>query len=307
MDALVARGLRSVGVPELMLGSAAREQSALAASIALHAFRERLSAALHEHGVRHAYLKGTLSDALFWSGRGVRGVTDIDLLIARGDEPAATAALESLRFRRAARVGPVTDAASQERLFGGKAHGKSLDVDLHVGVTREPPYRDPGPAILARSVVHETPLGRIPGPTPEDAILQATLNLAAAKFFSGRAKLLLDAACYCARFPIAYDLLVERALRARAGWALWALLSLVEERFDVGVPADVLSVLEPSPSRAVLARRLAGVGCQPRVPTSRPGRVLVEWPLVQRPLWPAEIALRWASWRLRDVVETVRN
>lgn len=303
VDALVARGLRALGVPDDVLRLADRERAALAQSLSLHHARAQLSAALDEHGVPHVYLKGTLSDALFWRGSGVRGVTDIDLLVAPVDEPYAHAALTSLGLVRPVRVGVATDTAAQERLYGGELRGRPINVDLHVGVCRSPPYRDPGGAIVERRRVYPTPLGAIPGPSPEDALLQATLNLATAKFFSGRFKLLLDAACWLSSGDVDLDTYADRARRANAGWAAWALLSLVEARFVVDVPRDLLRRLHPGPARARIASRLAGVGCVPRVPTSRAARVLVEWPLIGRPLWPAELLVRWAGWKLGDMVQ----
>lgn len=306
VDALVARGLRALGVAEAALDVTARERSGLAMSLSLHDVRARLTTTLDAHGVRHAYLKGTLSDARFWRGAGVRGVTDIDLLVTPADERGADEALEAVGLRRPVRVGVVTDAATQERLYVGSVGGHPLNVDLHVGVCRDPPYRDPGPDIVERRVVYDTPLGRVPGPTPEDALLQATLNLATAKFFSGRLKLLLDAACWLSFEDVDVETFAARAREANAGWAAWALLSLVEERFVVDIPRSAWRALAPSETQQVLARRLAGVACVPRVPTSRAARVLVEWPLIDRPLWPAELLVRWAGWKLGDVVQGKR-
>lgn len=307
VDALVARGLRSLGVEPEVLRLADRERAALAQSLSLHHARAQLSRALDEHGVPHVYLKGTLSDALFWRGTGVRGVTDIDLLVSPEDEPHAHGALVSLGLARPVRVGVVTDRATQERLYGGDLRGRPINVDLHVGVCRSPPYRDPGTAIVERRRLYETPLGRIPGPSPEDALLQATLNLATAKFYSGRWKLLLDAACWLTRGDPDLEAFVRRARQANAAWAAWALLALVRERFVVDVPDGVMRALELSSTQRVLAERLAGVGCLPRVPRARAARVLVEWPLVGRPLWPAELFVRWLGWKVGDVVQRGRS
>lgn len=300
VDAIVARGLRTLGAERELLRLSERERAALAQSLSLHHARAQLSTALDGHGVPHVYLKGTLSDALFWRGTGVRGVTDIDLLISPEDEPHAHAALLSLGLSRPMRVGAVTDRVSPERLYGGELRGRPINLDLHVGVCRSPPYREPSRGIVARRRVYETRLGAIPGPAPEDALLHATLNLATAKFFSGRWKLLLDAACWLSRDDVELETFAERARRTNAGWAAWALLSLVRERFLVEVPEGVMRALEPRPTQRVLAERLAGIGCVPRVPSSRAARVLVEWPLVNRPLWPAELLFHWVSWKIGD-------
>lgn len=271
---------------------------ALARGMLLQRDRTRISVAFDRASIPHAFVKGALVDALFFDGRGEREACDVDVLVPRDREHDAWRALVDLGWARyVVATHPATNDASKERLFH-RADGRAgYDVDLHVGLLNDPPFRDFAEAALARRRVYETSSGRIPGLCPEDMLVHIGGNVGG-DWITAHGKLARDAALILDRFPVDLAAVAARARRASCDGALWAVLELARDRHAARVPAWLSAELAPSgPRRAGLARLLKTAD----VPAQTWRRIVeIDWPLSQRPLYPIEAAARWALLRRAD-------
>jgi hypothetical protein len=300
LDALVARGLLALGAPEGTLDLAERSARALRRALLLECDRLALSRAFHEHGIRHVYMKGAFSDALWWGGQGLRGATDLDVLIDPRTAAAATHILHGLGYQR--KVVPshlATQDAMKESSFASCEPGR-FPIDLHFGLLNDPPFRDPGAEVLARAMPYQTAAGEIFGLSREDMLVHTGGNLGQ-KGFMERLKLTLDAACLLLKEPLDTDLVVRRAESWGVSIPLWGLLRLVQERLAVPVPQALLDRVAPPRPLRRWVMHVAGVHHVTRRPyRSGLALLLVDWPLSGRIGWPAQATCRWARLRIAD-------
>ncbi|MFZ5475954.1 MAG: nucleotidyltransferase family protein [Myxococcota bacterium] len=241
-----------------------------------------LAAALAD--VDHAFFKGALADARWWGGRGLRGCTDIDVLVADGER--AGVALRALGYEVVEAGGRASAAAFKARNWRA---ADRLWVDVHVRLLNVPPFRVATDEVLASARTYDTAFGPLRGPSPEHLLVMGAGNLATGGM-TGRLRLALDTACLLTREPLDLALAAATARRWGAAAALWGLLRLVEARFDLSVPLDALA--PPAPLRP-LVERAFGVHAAPRRPRNRVAALIaVDWPLSGRPLWPAHAVAR---------------
>jgi len=300
LDALAARGLLALGAPEGTLDLAERSARALRRALLLECDRLALSRTFLEKSIRHVFFKGALSDALWWGAQGLRGATDLDVLIDRKSAAAAAEILRGLGYER--KLMPSHQAtldAMKECSYVSREPGR-FPIDLHFGLLNDPPYRDPGAAVLDRAVSYQTASGMIPGLSQEDMLVHAGGNLGQ-KGFMERLKLTLDATCLLLKEPLDADLVASRAGSCGVAIPLWGLLRLVQERLAVPVPQDLLDRLAPPPLLQSWVMHIAGV----RRVFDRPSRsgialLMVDWPLSGRIAWPLRATCRWARLRLAD-------
>ncbi|MFZ9889603.1 MAG: nucleotidyltransferase family protein, partial [Myxococcota bacterium] len=262
----------------------------------------RVHAAFERLGCRAVFLKGVVTEALYFGGSGLRGARDLDVIIAKSQVSVADAALRTLGYwRHIERRRRISESAKPARLYIHRDRVGYPDVDLHVGLLKTPPYPDCGVEALARAQWYETSYGSFYGFTREDMLAYAAGNLAGSKFFSGRWKLALDATAILVEDRVDLQQVVERTRRWGVAWALWGLLRLVEERLDVFVPATILKAIEPSRRARVVIERIAGVSAAPHVlHTGRARLWQVDRLVVQRPLWLVEAPLRELGLRTCD-------
>ena len=308
VDGLVALGLQQMGAKEAEVRSRERVKEASFRSLWIQSGRDRVQKALEADGIFPVWLKGAVGDALFWKGQGLRGTTDLDILIAPDEVERADAVLMRLGYRYAPESGhAVSETFKPERLYLAQNRNRDVDVDLHMGVLKSPPYIECAPELRGRARHYETAFGSILALSKEDMLAHAAGNLAGSKFV-GRLKLLLDAATLICEPELDLDEVVERVSRWGCAWALWGLFRLCEVRF--GLPIEERHVQAVAPrtlAQRTLVEAVVGVWGRPRVPQSGLGRLtLVEWPLLERPLWPLEagtrhvahrVADRWEAWR----------
>lgn len=301
LDGLVSQGLVALGNAPLAGEAAKRRRQGAVLSLWLHEHRRRVSAALDAREIPHVYLKGALSDALHWRGSGLRGTSDLDVLVAAGDADHAVQALSVLDAREL--------DFSRYRVSVGLGHARVLSlptagdliVDLHTSLISEPPFRDPSEEVLQRAVVYRTAVGDIRGPEREDALLFAAANLAS-DGFSGRAKLALDAACLLDEGGLRSDVVLARASEWGCAAAVWALLRIVEVRLGGRPDPSLMSALRPaSRRRRALLEALAGVHTAPLRLRGEPTRALFA------PSSSSALAslLRWGSLRVLDELARV--
>jgi hypothetical protein len=300
LDFMVACGLQGLGTDEDMIALEERKQQSLRRALLLEHDRNAISNAFRAKGIDHLFLKGALSDPLWWGSQGMRGASDFDILIHRSEERISVLILESLGYeRKATQTHLATEDASKERLFHHGDFRSHFPVDLHLGLLNEPPYCDPADQVFQRAVLYETPSGAIRGPCREDMLLLAAGNLGQS-CFPERYKLVVDAACLLRDEKLDLDLIAARASQWRVTIPLWGLLSLVGERLHVRVPDWLLDQLAPPRPLRGIIELVAGVSRAPWHPGGGARHILASWPLSGRAFWPVIASWQWARLRIAD-------
>lgn len=299
-------GLVEAGLADLtgeQDGPTALQRQLATESMRLQAQRQSLSEAMRRSGVDPLYFKGVLADAQWWQGSGVRGCSDIDLLIEPGSLEVVDGILRDFGLEplipteRAA-----TLSASKERPYqpvdGAMRRSNAFGVDVHLGLLNDPPFRDPSLEVQRRARIYRTPFGAILGPCPEDQLAFLAGNLGGDAFGS-RLRLSLDAWCTIALDGCDVGLAAERAQAWGCGWSLWALLLLVHTRFGLATDDAVMKALAPPAILQSRIRAVAGVdGPPPKVGRPLATMFHQHWLLSQRwwyPGWavPRAMGLRW--------------
>ncbi|MBN1570664.1 MAG: nucleotidyltransferase family protein [Acidobacteria bacterium] len=300
IDSMVARGFQLMGATDAETDLEKRTKRAVRRALILEHDRALIRDAFSAQGIEMLFFKGALCDPLWWGAQGMRGSTDIDVLIPRSAENAAASILINMGYeRRRTPTHPATEDAAKERLFHHSDSQTRFPVDLHLGLLNDPPYLDPAEQVFRRAVVYETAVGTIRGPSREDMLLLAAGNLGQS-CFAERYKLALDAACLLLRESIDFKAVVSRAAQWRVTTPLWALLRLIEERLRIPIPDWVRDKVSPPFPLKAIVERVAGVRTAPWHPESGRGLILAGWPLSGRVFWPLIAAWRWARLRIAD-------
>jgi hypothetical protein len=307
LDLMVAYGLQGLGFDEDATALEERKQQSLRRAIILENDRIAIGNAFRAKGIDHLFLKGALSDPLWWGGQGMRGASDLDILIHRSAESESALILKSLGYEREVTLTHLaTEDASKERLFHHGDFRSHFPVDLHLGLLNEPPYFDPADQVFQRATVYETPSGTIRGPCREDMLLLAAGNLGQS-CFPERYKLVVDAACLLLRENLDLDTVASRATQWHVTIPLWGLLRLIEERLHIPLPDWLLDRLAPFyPLRGII-ELIAGVKKSPWHPGSGLRQILAGWPLSGRAFWPLIATWQWARLRIADRARSHRS
>jgi hypothetical protein len=292
--------------PVLLMGNRDRNR-ALAAEALL------VTRALDRHGVPHAMRKGLVVAAALYGDVGARRITDIDVLLARDDAPAADAALRGLGYvqGRIAPDGGRVEPFSPEELLRSRAGDEQLpyvrlgarpdlpviSVDLgHALVPERVAGRDTTAEVLARA--RRTPVDGAPLPRldPADELrdLCAQLHEAATDpLVAGHGvdlpliKFLDVAVAAAALEDDAWDTAVGRAAADGQRDVLSYALSSAEALQPGSVPARVLDAVRPADA-SVLDEYGAAAGRPMRWLVPFPERLFAEGPedLVAAPAEP---------------------
>ncbi len=306
LDLMAARGLQRLGASETETSLETRMERSLRRALILEHDRISVSGALEAHGIDHLFLKGALSDPLWWGGQGMRGASDIDILIGRAAEEESALILRDLGYeRKRSLTHPATEDASKERLFQHGDIRSHFPVDLHIGLLNDPPYFDPADEVFERAVVYETSVGRMRGPSREDMLLLGAGNLGQSSF-AERGKLVVDAACLLSREKPDLEVVASRAAQWRVTAPLWGLLRLVEVRLHVPVPDWLLDRLAPMRPLKAIIERVVGVHRSPWHPEGGIKLILAGWPLTGYVFWPLIASWHWARLRISDRAQCLR-
>jgi hypothetical protein len=300
LDLMVASGLQSLGVPDSMIDLEERKSRSLRRALLLEHDRMSVSRALTSMGVDHLFFKGALSDPIWWGGRGMRGASDLDVLVTPSAEEESILALKGLGYRRVrTSTHLATEDASKERLFYHADLRSHFPVDLHLGLLNSPPYRDPTDQVFQRAFIYEAATGTIRGPSREDLLLLAAGNLGQS-CFPERYKLAVDTACLLTREKLNLEMVLDRAAQWHVSMPLWGLLRLVQERLNIPLPERFLDEIAPVHLLRRIIERVAGVRSSPWHPGRGIKHVLASWPLSGRTFWPIIATWQWACLRLAD-------
>ena len=137
IDSMAAQGFQLLGATEAEIGLEERTKCAVRRALLLEHDRVLIREAFAAQGIEMLFFKGALCDPLWWGGQGMRGATDIDVLIPRSSEDAATSILINIGYeRRRIRTHPATEDAAKERLFHHPDSQSRFPVDLHLGEFR---------------------------------------------------------------------------------------------------------------------------------------------------------------------------
>jgi hypothetical protein len=118
IDLMVSRGLRLLGAADCETDLEARAKRAIRRALILEHDRALISDAFADQGIDTLFFKGALSDSLWWGAQGIRGATDIDVLIPRSAENGAASILINMGYeRRRTPTHPATEDAAKEKLF----------------------------------------------------------------------------------------------------------------------------------------------------------------------------------------------
>jgi hypothetical protein len=301
LDLMVASGLQRLGVPKESIDLDERTTKALRRALILDHDRVAIGNAFTARDIDHIFFKGALSDPLWWGGRGMRGATDIDVLVPRSAENEATHTLMDIGYERhRIPTHQATEDASKERSFHPRDSKSHYPVDLHIGLLDDPPYHDPADQVLQRAIVYKTAVGPIRGPCLEDMLVLAGGNLGQS-CFAERYKLAVDAAYLILHEKLDLRIVASRADQCHVTVPLWGLMRLIEARLQIPVPDWFLDQLTPRLPIRGIVERVAGVRKIPWHPKSSSGIVLASWPLSGRLFWPLVATSRWAMLRIADL------
>lgn len=235
-------------VPGHVLSRLKRESVANSQNV-LHLIGKQLAVykLLYENGIRVALFKGPLLAKMAYGEVSLRQAGDIDILIDRKHFTEARKCLESLGYEM---FPPITWSQLGSHLMNHCEIQFMRDdwftvVDLHW---------DFAPRSFVFKVEVDEVLSRLQlaclAPTivttfgPEDSVLYQAMH--GAKHLWRRLEWITSLAeTVRASLPIDWDVLLDRAARARATRILGLGLRLVEKFSDVEVPVNVLSPLDP--------------------------------------------------------------
>jgi len=185
---------------------------------------------------------GYLAEAVY-GDIALRVMSDIDILVRRGDLPAAVEALRSAGFNPIARhLEPPADA--QEFQFVHRKTGTMIELHWEIfrpiypfGFKPEVVWTAAVPAKIAGADVLVL--------APEDLLCHLAAHAAIHSYNVGL-KVLVDAAETIDRLPVNWNIFVDRARLLRSVRPVWLMLALSRRLLGAAVPEAVLTGLCPA-------------------------------------------------------------
>lgn len=220
----------------------------------------RLMDALHAAGIAALAYKGPALAVRAYGHLALRTYSDLDLLVAPEDEPAAGAVLRAHGYVSAYAFSPAQDAAFR-RVDGDYPYhhpaGGGL-VELHGRVSSTRFVADlPTARLMARA--RPVPMGGGDVPAPADDDLFLALCLHGAKHRWARVEWLACAAALAVRAELDLASILERAGEIGARRTVLLALLLARDALGLPIPADVHPSIEAHPALASLADEARGL------------------------------------------------
>jgi hypothetical protein len=248
VGAAAAHGAAALGAE--VDDSSARTSAALAQHRFFQLAAADVSDCLDRAGVRHAFFKGAVHDALWFGGRGWRAGTDIDVLV--DDLERAAAALASFATGEPVEtLRPWLGKAASVRSIPARLLGVPLIIDVHRRWLSAP-MPNIADQVLARAV--RDPL---PRPATDDLAAFLAGNLVS-DGFSGLTKLSFDiAALLTADGLVDWNHAQHRARTFGCGDAFDVVTTCVADWYQVQLPAALTALRVAHPRRLWLHAALA--------------------------------------------------
>jgi hypothetical protein len=217
--------------------------------------------ALHAKGIAAVAFKGAALAHTVYPDVACRSMGDIDLWLQAERMDEAAAALEQLGYHarhKSTRPLALMIRSRNELPMYGSRSGSGL-VELHWGVF-------PGEWLQRTTAIDDSELWvrAVPATlagqpalilSPEDNVIQVAVHLAINHNMSSPwLRGLLDIALLARHYPIAWNVIVQRARDWRIATAVWLVLSLAVDLAGLDEAADAAQQLQPS----ALRRRLIG-------------------------------------------------
>jgi len=312
--AIVGRSLRDLpGCPELLRAELERiDRGAWATHLVTAAALGPLLAEAAAGGIRVVVYKGAAIAACHYDQPWTRAMTDVDVLIARADEPRLHALLARHDFTPlpTPRGRAWTVKASHERTFmppSGMGGARLLDV--HTAPAQPARYHFAVDEMLGRAepgTLFDAPVHFL---TAADELLVMAANQAHDHYRFGLLRY-LDAWLLVARSNVDWEVLLAAAQGAGAATAAWLTLTNAARVAGAAVPPAVIERLQPSLIRRAwlgAALDLQGSG-EPRRPLPRRlEQLLLLYPTLDHGRDFVRFAAVHGMLRIRDVGATLRG
>jgi hypothetical protein len=223
-------------------------------ALALAAALRRLVGAMADEGVRAVAYKGPALAMRAYGHLALRTYSDLDLLVAPEDVPAAARVLERGGYVPAHRFSPAQDAVFR-RTDGDypyrHPHTAAL-VELHCHVSSA---RFCVPLPTAELIARARPVaiggGEVPAPADDDLFLALCLH--GAKHRWARLEWLAAAAALAVRAELDFDAILTRASDIGAGRTVLLALLLMRDALRITLPPSIERSIEADPALPPLA------------------------------------------------------
>jgi len=215
---------------------------------------ERVFPVLEEAGCRPVILKGGALAANVYHRPEHRFMIDLDILVPRDRVRKACEEMAGLGYGFA-ETGKDPGFYEDHHFHWILRDRRGFTVEIHWALTLPSSYLDfdlDGLWERARTSSYSGVFLRIPG--PRDMILHSALQAAAGGFRDFR--ILLDVALLWEQLED-HEGLVQQAIRQHQQYALWLLLTQMEEWLGVAVPVEFLDRLRPGTALGGMLRKVA--------------------------------------------------
>jgi hypothetical protein len=223
-------------------------------ALALSAELRRLIGAMADEGVRAVAYKGPALAVRAYGHLALRTYSDLDLLVAPDDVPAAARVLEGSGYVSTHRFSPAQDAVFR-RTDGDypyhHPHTAAL-VELHCHVSSA---RFCVPLPTAELIARARPVaiggGEVPAPADDDLFLALCLH--GAKHRWSRLEWLAAAAALAQRAELDFDAILTRASGIGAGRTVLLALLLMRDALRITLPRTIDQAIAADPTLPALA------------------------------------------------------
>ena len=223
-------------------------------ALALSAELRRLVGGMEGAGVRALAYKGPALAARAYGHLALRTYSDLDLLVAPDDVPAAAGVLGAAGYESVYRLTPAQDAVFRRTDGDYPYHhprtAALVELHCHVSSTRfGVPL--PTPALIERARPVTIGGGEVPAPADDDLLLALCLH--GTKHRWARLEWLAAAAALALRAELDLDALLRRAGEIGAGRTVRLALRLMREALGVALPPSIDRALAADPVLPALA------------------------------------------------------
>jgi hypothetical protein len=252
LTTVALRALGEDAVPAALKASLERERNRQRAELALLYDRlARFCDLMAETGVRFIVHKGASLATLLYDSPEMRPMVDVDVVIRRGDWPAAREALRRVGYRVPTEAEEAYWLANYFNMAVSSPDAQHAAFDIHWALNQEIRYQVDEEGLWARAVPFQLEGRSYLRLGNEDLLLSLVLHMAY-HYFEARLLWLYDLHRLCLKVPLDWGAAMERARRWRMSTVLGLALGYVEKAFPGTVPEGVLRETAPRAVRRLL-------------------------------------------------------